>query len=61
MSSSIVFQHLRLWDKSHVRGPHIRLAMLDDVTSGLTGNRSDLNYIPIVSHPVDHLENGRKI
>ena len=32
---------------SHVGGPHIRLAMLDDVTSGLTGNplKTNLAFI----------------
>ena len=39
---------------SHVGGPHIWLAMLDDVPL-------DLNYIHIVSHSVDYLENGGKI
>ena len=45
---------------NHVGGPNIRFAILDDVTSGLTGNhlRSKLYTY---THSVDYLENGGKI
>ena len=61
MSSYFVFQHLRLWVRASAMSedPRIRFAMLDDVTSGLTGNplRSKLYTY---THPVDYLEKWRE-
>ena len=51
MSSSFVFQHLRLWVKT--------VSRLDDVISGLTGNPLR-SKIYTYTHPVDYLENWRE-
>ena len=61
MSSSFVLQHLHLWVKrvSHVGGPRIRLAMLDDVSSGLRGNPLRFK-IYTYTHSVDYLEKWRE-
>ena len=39
--------------------PHSRLAMLDDVTSGITGNPFRFK-LDTYTHPVDYLENWRE-
>ena len=61
MGSSFVFQHLRLWVKrvSHVGGPPYPVGMLDDVTSGLTGNPLR-SKIYTYTHPIDYLEKWRE-
>ena len=61
MSRSFVFQRLRLWVKrvSHVGGPPYPVAMLDDVTSGLTRNPLR-SKIYTYTHLVDYLEKLRE-
>ena len=56
--SNYCFSTIRV---SHVGGSHIRWPNWMTSHPVLREIPSDLNYIPIVSHLVDHLESGGKI